>query len=105
MRVRRTFLLLAVLAALTACDIPKDSVVLRNNEGTLRFVRDEHGVDDVLLCNYNSCRKAPDNEYKTAAGLTIPVSNGAIHFVEHPTVTCNYAPKDNREHLDCEDRD
>ncbi len=103
--VRNRLVLLAALFALAACDTPRsDSVALKGGIGELHFVKDAAGDQYVQLCRDGSCRKAPDNEYKTAHGLTIPVVNGRIQYAEKPSLFCHYAVRNEKEHIDCVDR-
>ena len=106
MRHGLTSLLCLSLLALAACDTARssDSAVLKGGIGELHFVKDAGGDQYVQFCRDGNCRKAPDNEYKTEHGLTVPVVNGRIKYAERPNLFCHYELKNDKEHIACEDR-
>ncbi|MES2985096.1 MAG: hypothetical protein V4735_07915 [Pseudomonadota bacterium] len=98
----RSLLRILPLIALAACGAASDSAPLPGNQGTLKFATGKSGrLDRVLLCRHDACVTAPDNEYKTAWGLTVPVINGHIRYAEQPNLPCRYQPINGKEHITC----
>ena len=102
---KRVLYVIGICMLLAACDTPRsnDSVSIKGG-GELHFVKDATGDQYVQLCRNGSCRRAPDNEYKTDQNLTIPVMNGRIKYAERPSLFCHYEVKNDKEHVTCEDR-